>query len=396
MRILGVTPYYYPEGGGLERYAHEGFRRLAARGHEVHVVSFTRGEPSVDLLDGVTVDRRAPWRIVSNTPIAPGHFGALSALMEEYEPDVVSAHGPVPFPLEMAALACRRTRTPFVVTYHAGRLTGGRFILDAAAAVDRWTLEAHAFRRASRIIAVSEFVKHNAAAGYQEKVTVIPPGVDHERFRPGLVKPETRDVLFVGSVSRAYEWKGFDVLYRAFRRIAARDPVATLTVVGAGDLLEHYRGEALRHGIAARVRFRGRLTEEALVEAYRNALVTCLPSTSPAESFGMCLAEANACGRPVVASRVGGIPEVVVEGGTGLLVPPGDAHALAEALSWMIENPDAAARMGEAGRARVLARHDWEGLVDRTEETLLGALGRDAFKSLMPGRATDHMSPPTR
>lgn len=386
MRILGVTPYYLPEGGGLERYAHEGFQRLAARGHEVHVVSFTKRERSVDLLDGVTVDRHVPWRIVSNTPVSPGFYGTLTTLIEEYEPDVVSAHGPVPFPLEMAALACRRTGVPLVMTYHAGRLDGGSPLLDAIAAVDRATLEAHAFRQASRIIAVSEFVKHNAAQRHPEKVAVIPPGVDHTRFTPAAVDVASRDVLFVGSVSRSYAWKGFETLYRAFRRVAAEVPDATLSVVGTGDLVGHYAALAARDGLAERVRFLGRLPEPELVEAYRHTAVACLPSTSPAESFGMVLAEANACGKPVVASRIGGIPEVVAEGATGLLVTPGDADALAEALAWTLTNPEAARRMGTEGRARILANHDWDRIVERTESVLLDAVGRFSLKTLTPGR----------
>ena len=386
MRILGVTPYYYPEGGGLERYAHEGFRRLAARGHEVHVVSFTHGEKSVDLLDGVTVDRREPWRIVSNTPVDPGFYGALRTLIEDYEPDVVSAHGPVPFPAEMAALACRRTRTPFVLTYHAGRLLGSSALLNAVAAFDRWTFEAHAFRQASRLIAVSGFVRENALREHQEKVAIIPPGVDHVAFSPGPVSGIPKDVLYVGSVSRAYAWKGFHVLYDAFRSLADRVPDATLTVVGAGDLLDAYKERARSDGLEERIRFRGRLAEAALVQAYRETAVACLPSITPAESFGMVLAEANACGKPVVASDIGGIPEVVQHGVNGLLVPPGDAQGLAHALERLLSDPAEADRMGAAGRARIVAHHDWDALVSRIEDVLLDAVGRFSHRILRPGQ----------
>lgn len=124
--------------------------------------------------------------------------------------------------------------------------------------------------------------------------------------------------------------------------------------------------------------FAGRLSHGALVRAYQAATVTTLPSTRPAEAFGLVLAEANACGRPVVGTRMGGIPDFVRHGENGLLVEPGDAAGLAEALLTVLRDPALAARLGAEGRRRVLAEHGWEGLVDRTEDALREALSRRA------------------
>jgi len=386
VKILGVTPYYLPEGGGLERYAHEVFRRLAARGHEVHVACFTHGsEGTVDVVDGVTVGRCVPRFRVSNTPVDPGFRKHLLRILETYEPDVVNAHGPVPFPAEMAALACRRTGTPFVYTYHAGRLTGGSALTKVAAAVDRHTLEARALWAADRLIGVSQFVQENALRKHQEKVHIIPPGVDPLRFPASPYPKGSQDILYVGGVSRSYRWKGLHVLYDAFLQVAARFPDATLTLVGGGDLVDHYRQRATADGVGDRVHLLGRQDDAGLLRAYQRSAMVCLPSISPAESFGMVLAEGNACARPGVGTRVGGIPEVITDGLNGLLVPPNDANALALALGRLLADPQLAAQMGEAGHLRILQHHDWGNIARRTEHLLLEAAGYTRLKTQVAG-----------
>ncbi|MCA1813254.1 MAG: glycosyltransferase, partial [Halobacteriales archaeon] len=122
--------------------------------------------------------------------------------------------------------------------------------------------------------------------------------------------------------------------------------------------------------------FRGRLSVADLVRAYQEATVVTLPSVTDAESFGMVLAEANACGRPVVGARIGGIPSFVRDGENGLLVPPSDPHALASALLQLLTDPELAEGMGQAGRTRVVEEHDWQDLTTRIEDLLLGAAQR--------------------
>jgi glycosyltransferase involved in cell wall biosynthesis len=367
MRILAVTPYYPPDGGGLERYAHEMLARLARR-HEVTVLASGRA-PSTTVHGGVRVHRHPPDLRLGNTPVDLGLRRRVARHVERERPDVVWAHSPVPFPAEMAYLASRR-RAPFALTYHAGRLRGSGALLNLAAALDRATLERRMVAGSAGLAAVSPYVRDNALASQRGRVHVIPPGVDGARFTPAP-PPPGKDVLFVGPLDRSYRWKGLDVLLRAFPAVRGRHPEARLVLVGAGDRVPELRARAARDGLV----LLGRLPDADLPEAYRSCAVACLPSTTDAESFGMVLAEANACGRPVVASRVGGIPSFVRHGENGLLAPPGDAGALAQAINALLDDPGAARAMGARGRERVLRDHDWDRLALATERVLLQAAG---------------------
>ncbi|MBW3584242.1 MAG: glycosyltransferase family 4 protein [Euryarchaeota archaeon] len=370
MRILATTPYYEPEGGGLERYAHAVLRRLAARGHTVEVIAFTKGEEGDEVLDGVPVHRVRTRLRLGNTPLDPGFFTKVRRRIRAFGPDLMVAHTPVPFPAEMAYLAARKEGIPFVTTYHAGRLLGSAPHLQAFAALDRVTFERAMLGGSAGIVAVSPFVRDNALAAHKERTCIVPPGVDRSVFSPGG-RSDGRTILFAGPLSRSYSWKGLDVLLEAFRIVKVRMPDARLMLVGEGDRMQELERFAEEVGD---VSLPGRLPEQGLVEAYRGSAVTVLPSTSDAESFGMVLAEANACGRPVVGSRIGGIPYLVRHGDNGLLAAPGDPVDLAERILEVLSDPEEATRMGARGRHRIAADHDWDRLTSATEEVLEDAV----------------------
>lgn len=217
---------------------------------------------------------------------------------------------------------------------------------------------------------------------------LVPPGVDTARFREVAPRDPGR-ILYVGPVSRAYAWKGFADLFEAFARLASRVPHAKLRAVGGGDLVQHYLGEAAKRGLAHRVSFMGRVADDALPREYSRAEVVALPSTSEAESFGMVLAEANACERPVVGTRVGGIPHFVRDGENGLLVEPRDPDGLAVALERLLHEPDHARRLARAGHERVLREHRWSELAHRTVEVYEAAHARALARPSALARAPD-------
>ncbi len=391
MRILAVTPYYHPEGGGLERYAHEILSRLAAQGHDVHAVSFTTHQAGRQTRAGVTVQRVDPLLCLGNTPIHPTFLGTVTDAIDRVQPDVVVAHTPVPFPAEMAYLAASKAQVPIVVTYHAGRLQGSTPWLDTLASLDRVTLEGRMLTGADQLIAVGPYVRDNALAGHREKVTVIPPGVDTDRFTPGGASDGPSggsNILFVGPLDTAYRWKGVDVLWEAFERVHRQIPEATLTLIGKGDRFDAFAKRAEPLGDA--VRLLGRVPDDQLIAEYRDAAIAVLPSTTDAEAFGMVLAEANACGTPVVASDIGGIPDLVRDGDNGLLARPGDPDDLAGRLLQLLEDPAAADRMGQRGRARMVCDHDWDDLATATERVLAEAFDQDTRQARVsddPGRS---------
>ena len=160
--------------------------------------------------------------------------------------------------------------------------------------------------------------------------------------------------------------KAYDVLVRALASLC--DRAWHLTLVGPSDrsaeAIAALRTAIEETQLAERVTMLGPVSSERLAELYAAADAFLMPSLY--EGYGMVLAEAMAAGRPVVASRVGGLAEVVVDGETGRLVPPGDAHALAAALSALASSPDVRARMGAAGNVRVAAKYSASAMADGT------------------------------
>lgn len=371
MRILTITPYYEPEGGGLERYAHAIAQRLAARGHTIQALAFTHDDTGQERKDGVLIERVAAPLTLGNTPMHLGFVKRVARIIQRYRPDVVMAHTPVPFPAQAAYLAARKAGVPFVTVYHAGQLRGSSPLLDLLASLDRVTFDRWMLEGSASVVAVGPYVRDNALGRHQARAHIVPPGVDKTLFSP-CAGPTSNRVLFVGPLARAYAWKGVDVLWEAMRRVRDEVHGVELVLVGEGD-----RRLALEEKAKVErfpVHFAGRVSDHDLLSEYRRAAVVVLPSTSDAESFGMVLAEANACGRPVIASRIGGIPDYVQDNENGLLFDAGDAVDLSTKIARLLGNPGLANRLGRQGRAKVLRDHDWDRLTERTLRILQDAV----------------------
>ena len=160
----------------------------------------------------------------------------------------------------------------------------------------------------------------------------------------------------IGFVGRMETIKGLDVLLRAFTRIAGTVPEARLVAVGDGSRLNNYRQLAVGLGIEEKVVWTGRMPRNEVIRHLQMMDIVAMPSRPGLEGFGLSAAEAMACARPVVASAVDALPEVVAHGETGILVPPEDDLALANALLQLLRNPQLRVQMGTAGRNRVVER----------------------------------------
>ncbi len=327
--------------------------------------------------EGVHIHRTKARIKIGNTPIDPRYSHLIRQGIRQLEPDVIVAHCPVPFAAEAAYNEASRCGLPFITTYHAGRLRGSSFMLEAVARVLDATIERRMLAGSAGLIAVSPYVRDHALGEHGHRARVIPPGVDTNIFTPtsehvldeGLEPASAGpNILFVGPLARAYRWKGIDVLCQAFQTIQKTLPRATLTLVGKGDRSPEFHRLANTSGGSIQVH--DWLSQTQLADAYRRADVVVLPSLTDAESFGMVLAEANACATPVVASNIGGIPDFVRDGDNGLLARPGDARDLAQKIQAVLKDPDEAHAMGKRGQRRVETDHNWDTLAIDTEHVL--------------------------
>jgi D-inositol-3-phosphate glycosyltransferase len=226
----------------------------------------------------------------------------------------------------------------------------------------------------------TELLEHYGAD--PNRLCTSPPGVDHRLFRPGSQRSARRRLglgpgpvlLFVG---RIQPLKGVDLLLEAFGRIEAIHPEATLLIVGgpSGPNGRHellaLRQRAGALGVLGRIKFYGPLPHGLLADFYRAADVVVVPSR--AESFGLVAAEAQACGTPVVAAKVGGLVYVVDDGVTGILVEGWNPADYAEVLDRLLSDEGLRKKMGEASVVWA-KRFSWDATVRRYLELYKGVL----------------------
>lgn len=238
--------------------------------------------------------------------------------------------------------------------------------------------------RANVAVCVSRF--QNAAIQTRwriprTKIRMIYNGIDTRTFSPLPMKRSDQDrhLLFVGGSNPR---KGVDVVMESFARVRRHRPNVSLDLVGGWDWTAQERAAA-ELGIHTRVHFHPYLPREDMPDQYRRAYALLTPTR--AESFGRTVAEAMACGVPVVSSRTGALPELIEDGVNGILVPANDPQALAEATLELLDNPRKAEEMGRAGRRRVERDFAWDVIMPLWEELLEQlAGGGDSSESKRP------------
>lgn len=259
-------------------------------------------------------------------------------------------------PASVAHLVALLTGTPFSFAAHAKDLyLSSPDILAVKVAAAEFVLACSqsAAEELRRIVAGHHEPAVRASA---DKVVLAPHGVDVERFRPAPAGRPPGPVSVV-AVGRLVPKKGYPVLLEALEALAGSGAEFSCRVVGDGELRGLVEARLAATGLSGRVSLLGRRTQREIVDEYRSADVFVQASviTPDGDRDGIpnAVLEAMASGLPVVATSVAGIPEVVHHGVTGLLVPPGDAAALAAALGTLIADDPLRARLGAAGRALV-------------------------------------------
>ena len=358
MRIVQVSPFYWPHAGGVESHVRSLAREFAAEGHEVTVVTsrYSRQLPAEESMEGYRILRTRSLGVLFRTPIDYGTAKTIRSL----RPDVVHVHYPPPLTAYFTTRALRRHRdVPICLTYHCDLFLDG--ILGRVTA----SLYQHVFvpsilDRADRIIVHTRSYGSTSVMLRGRELSVIPSVVDLERFRPGLDAHTLRTDLgldgkrILAFTGRLVPHKGVDVILEALTQLP-KDVV--LIVIGAGPRLPSLVGQARRLGLGDRVRFCARVSDEDLPRYLALANVFVFPSQNRLEGFGLAVAEAMAAGLPVVTADMPGVREVIEPGREGLLTEPLIAGDLAKKVETLIDDPALARAMGAAGRQRAEERY---------------------------------------
>ncbi len=356
--------------GGVETFVWELGRELQRRGVIVHLIAgqspYPNRYPELKVIRRPFVGRQAFRRLpglqraYAITKLLERLSFALTALPVLLRERYDILHIQKPYDLPVALLVRRLVGSRVVFGCHGEDFFPG----------DRWL-----GRKADVAVSCSAFNAETVARHYGIDPLVVYNGFDAERFQPQEPDPTLRArfaphgegiVLYAG---RLIPWKGVQYAIAAMEEL----PQAVLLIAGDGHYRQTLEAQVRAAGLEGRVHFLGHVPHEELPRWLALSDVLVAPSFA-SETFGIALVEAQSCGVPVVASRFGGFPEVVRDGETGLLVPPQDPHALAQALRELLSDPLRRREMGQAGRRWVHEHFHWSRVAERVLEAYRWAL----------------------
>jgi glycosyltransferase involved in cell wall biosynthesis len=383
-----VTAYDRHAGDGITPWLVETIRRLGDRGVDVEVLAPSYRGLGSGRVDGVMVhrfryapggledlthDQTAPDRVRERPAylgLLPGYAVAGSVAAARVARsggfDLVHVHWPLPQAL-LGWAARTAASIPLICSFYGVELTLAR---TSRVPMLRPFLR-RAIRTADAVTAISTYTTGLVKDVYDRPVELIPFGATipiPDEIPPSPVSSAVR-LLFVG---RLVERKGVGYLLDALARARGRGEEVVLDVVGQGPSRASLEAHASSLGVGDVVRFHGFVSEAELIRRYVDCDVFVLPAVVDAkgdvEGLGVVIIEALAYGRGVIASDAGGITDIVEHERTGLLVPPGDADALADAIVDLSRDRERAARLGRAGRAHVQEHFSWPAVIGKLTE----------------------------
>ena len=368
-RICLVTHFFPPHMGGIEKVSYEQSKRLAESGYEIDVLTSKIEGQNRNPEKGIRVFPYSSLKIAERFGVpypilTVGAFKQFSDLIRKC--DIVHAHGHVYMSSCLAGKLAKKYKKPFIVTQHNTWIDykSGLNVLEN---VNDELIGKTVLKDADRTLTVSkETLKYVLRLGADKETTsVMYNGVDTNCFcsiqknesRKKLDLPEDRKIVF--SVRRLVYKNGIDTLIDS-AKLAAKDyPDILFVVAGKGPSKGLIEDRIKELGIEKNIKLTGFVLDELLPVYYNAADYFILPSAS-GEGLPLVLFEAMSCGLPVIATTVGGTPEIVDNMKNGVLVPPRDPEAMAQALADLLENDKLTATIGEKATKKIRESFSWE------------------------------------
>ena len=338
MKVLQVGKYYPPYWGGMETAVKDISECLSNEVEMEVLVANSDSHCVEEVQHGVSIMRLLNIHTLFSQPITPGLFGEL----RRRQVDIVHLHEPNP--LALACFLASGNPAKLVIHYHSDIVRQKTLMHFYRPILER------GLERAEIIIVGSPHLIESSPilSKWRRKCVVVPFGIDLDPFLelPRIVRPQSPvQVLAVGRLSY---YKGFHHLIEAVREMDVR-----LVIAGDGELRQPLEQQVRECGLAARVRFAGRIPQAELLSLYAGSDIFCLPSCERSEAFGLAMVEGMAAGLPVVSTDLPtGVRLVNQHGSTGLVVPPADSAALARAIMTLAGDANLRVELGVAARDR--------------------------------------------
>ncbi|MDP4163972.1 MAG: glycosyltransferase [Bacillota bacterium] len=366
MKVLLLAP-------GKSIHTHKWALFYKNKGMDVKVVTFPDhySAENAKEIDTIQLPKLLPGKL--------SYFSSVFALkkaLNDFKPDIFHAH----YVSSYGFVGALANYHPFYLSVWGRDI----FQFPRQGMLNRKMAE-FTLRKADVICSTSHVMAKETNLYTDKNIFVTPFGVELNKFKPlageTLAQGQTSSAgetpsapLTIGTVKALSDKYGIADLIKAFSKIHSSTPKSRLLIVGDGPQRAEYERLTESLGISAVTTFTGRVPNDE-VPAYINQMdIFAVPSTEDSESFGVAAVESMACGVPVVVSNVGGLPEVVIEGKTGYVVPKENPDELAKAFLKLIENPDIRKEMGANGIRHVKEQYDWienaTGMVELYEKTL--------------------------
>ena len=387
-----MTSCFPPSYGGLERATFTLSQELVKRGHQVTVITTSRGKARkkqtyMEWMSGIKVIRYPETRYFLEAPLVPQI--AFRVLQEDY--DILHVHATTPSISDLAILCGKLKRKPIVVTYHYDPETPLFGSLGFAVARIYNHFSYFLLKLADGLVATTKGYAETSPVLSRliKRVKIIPLSINKDKFdlrgtetlNSDHAKANAKSGVIL-CVAQLREHKGLRYLLKAMTIVKAQFSDTQLIVVGDGPQRASLTESASDLGLDDVVSFEGRVTEDALVHYYAISNVVVLPSYTRRDAFGLVLLEAMAAGKPIVASDIPGIREVI--GGAGVLVPPRDPQRLAKAILEILSGNESVEKMiGNAHKN--IQQYSWEHIVECYERLYTGILSGSRHQELACG-----------
>ena len=373
MKLALVCPYDYAYPGGVAIHVANLYQQFKEMGHDVRIIAPYSGPSSlIGSKDIIPVGKPVPipsGGSIARVTISPVLASPIRAILDQERFDIIHIHEPLCSTLTLTMLNLSKAIN--VGTFHACHRTPRGYQIISPFIMGL-------FKKLHGKIAVSKPAMEFVGRYFPGEYEIIPNGIDVARFStpsPPIegISDGKLNILFVG---RPEKRKGIRYLLSAYKKVKKEVPQCRLVVVGPGT--ERYESEARKLSLEDAI-FTGYVDNEKLPSYYQSADIFCSPATG-GESFGIILLEAMAASKPIVASAISGYASVMSDGVEGILVPPKDKDALADALIQLLNNEPLRHQMGEKGEKKA-KECDWPNVARKINDYYTSLIGSDNLKS---------------
>jgi len=280
----------------------------------------------------------------------------IKALISDFKPDILHAH----YASSYGILGALTKFHPFIISVWGSDV----YDFPNSSKIHRKILK-YNLSKADKILSTSKVMSIQTQKYTAKNVEITPFGIETQKFR----RFTNRNTLtfIVGIVKTLEDKYGIDILIKAFAELCDRYPnrKLELRIAGEGSKMTELKKMAENYNIAEKTQFYGKIQHKNVPDFLNELDVFVATSRLDSESFGVAIVEASACELPVIVSNVGGLPEVVDNRKTGIVIPSENSHAVAEALELLMNNPSMRVKMGEAGRKKILSEYNWSDNVSK-------------------------------